>query len=49
MGRYLGQGALKRQRAADLAALELQKEEQVLKVQEPEAPQYAPLEGAAPH
>ena len=43
-----GQGALKRQRVAELAVLEPEGEELVLKVPESEAPQNAPMEGAAP-
>ena len=41
-------GALKRQRAAELVVLELKGEMLGLRVPEPKAPQYAPLEGAAP-
>ena len=47
VGRYWGQGALKRQRAMELAVLEPEGEMQGLRVSEPEAPQYAPLKGAA--
>ena len=48
VGQYWGQGALKRQRAAELAVLEPEGEIPGLWVPEHEAPQYAPLEGAAP-
>ena len=48
VGVVLGQGALKRQRAAELAALESEGEIPGLRVPEPEDPQYAPLEGATP-
>ena len=39
---------LKRQRATELLVLEPEGEMPVLRVLEPEAPQYAPLKGAAP-
>ena len=48
VGWYWGQGGLKRQRAAELTALEPKREMPGLRVLEPEAPQHAPLEGAAP-
>ena len=47
-GAVLGHGALKRQRAVELMALEPKGEKPVLRVPEPKAPQNAPLEGAAP-
>ena len=43
-----GQGALKIQRAANLAILEPEEEMPGLRVPEPEAPQYAPLKGVSP-
>ena len=48
VGAALGAGALKRQRATELTVFDSEGEMPVLRVSEPEAPQYAPLEGAAP-
>ena len=47
-GAVLGHGGLKRQRAVELMVLEPEGEKPGLRVPEPEAPQNAPLEEAAP-